>query len=33
VKGIAMPGIHMVQEGPERGETLAECTTDPKEPL
>jgi hypothetical protein len=28
-KGMTIPRIHLVQEG----ETLAECKTDPKEPL
>jgi hypothetical protein len=32
-KGMAIPGIRLVQEGPEMRETLAEYKTDPKEPF
>jgi hypothetical protein len=26
---MVIPGIRLVQEGPERGKTLVECKTDP----
>jgi hypothetical protein len=32
-EGMAIPGIRMVQEGPERGEVLVECNIGQKEPL